>query len=432
MQGFNSNLIPQNGMVLRADTVLEPGIYHLPDGLELAADGMTFDGNGALLVGQGRQGHGLFTQGRRGVTIKNVRIQEYYHGIQAKDCQGLTISGCQITSTAELPPATVFLDVWLPVERCYGGGILLQQVSHSLVETNDLQHQMNGLLAYHCHDLTVHRNHASYCSGWGFLLYDTSDCQYEANWADFCCRYEPRQARSGHMGADAAGFLILYRSCRNKFYRNMARLSGDGFFLAGLTPQFERVGSNDNLFEENDASYSPNIAFEATFSRGNIYRNNYANRCNYGFWLGFSSTGELHNNLMIGNRQAGIATENGYDFLVKNNEFRENGHGILLWSKRVPGFEQALPQNDTSYRWFIQDNLFRGNLKAIRIAADQDHGINPLPPSGEAGFPAPTPHHHTIQNNRFESNVQTLDLDGATDTLLTSNIFERNLDERTS
>ncbi len=429
MQGLNSNLLPQNGMALKDSTILEPGVYYLPDGLELAANGITLDGNGALLVGNARQGSGLRAQGVQGVTIKNIRIQEYYHGIQAKDCQGLTISNCGITSTAEVASATIFLDVWLPAERSYGGGIFLQQVSDSLIEGNDLQHQMNGLLAYQCKNLTVRANQASYCSGWGFLLFDTSDSLYEANWADFCCRYEPRQGRSGHMGADAAGFLIIYRSCRNKFLRNMARMSGDGFFLAGLSPQYERVGSNDNLFEENDGSYSPNIAFEATFSQGNIYKNNYANRCNYGFWLGFSSDGILEKNQMIGNRQAGIATENGYDFRVEDNLFKDNGHGILLWSKRVPGFEKALPKNDTSYRWLVQKNLFSGNMKAIRIAANQDHGIVPLPASGEVGFPAPAPHHHTIRENRFEQNIRSFDLSGETDTMMAGNIFEHNSDD---
>jgi parallel beta-helix repeat protein len=47
----------------------------------------------------------------------------------------------------------------------------------------------------------------------------------------------------------------------------------------------------------------------------------------------------LEGNQVSGNRQAGIATENGIHFKVSGNTFQGNGHGVLLWSKRVPEFE---------------------------------------------------------------------------------------------
>src|SRR5690606_4799284 len=111
--------------------------------------------------------------------------------------------------------------------------------------------------------------------GFGFHLYETCDSRFQNNVADYCCRYEPRGERKGHMGADAAAFLLVYGSSRNLFKHNFARLSGDGFFLAGLPPDADQpVGCDFNEFEENDASFSPNIAFEATFSRRNVYRGN--------------------------------------------------------------------------------------------------------------------------------------------------------------
>ena len=223
------------------------------------------------------------------------------------------------------------------------------------------------------------------------------------------------------MGADAAGFLAVRGSCRNTFRGNLARMGGDGFFLAGMTPGFEPVGCDDNLFEGNDGSWSPNIAFEATFSRGNIYRDNLANRCNYGFWLGFSRDGVLEGNQVNGNRQAGIAVENGIHFHVSSNTFEDNAHGILLWSKRILDFEAGVPENDTSRDWLIEGNRFRGNMKAVRIAADQDHGIRPLPASGEWGFPAPRPRDHVIRRNRFEKNATDYDFLGAEGTMLEEN-----------
>ncbi len=418
---------PIDGMVITEDTTFKAGVYVLPRGLSVEADGVTVDGNGALLVGQGRTGSGVFVEGRANVTLKNLRIQEYYHGIAAQHCRELTVAGCRITATAELPPNTAFLDIWQDADHAYGGGIWLRAVTESRILENDLQHQMCGLLTYQCRDLQVRGNVANYCSGFGFHLYGTGYSVFESNSADFCCRYEPRGPRAGHIGADAAGFLIVHGACWNVFRRNSAHMSGDGFFLAGLTPKGKLVGCDDNAFEENDGSYSPNIAFEATFSSGNTYRDNIANACNYGFWLGFSSHGTLEHNQMIGNRQAGIAVENGFSFDVRNNTFQDNAHGVLLWSKHIPAFAKVVPDNNTSYDWTIEDNTFTGNRTAIRVAADQDHGIRPLDPSGRWGQPAPRPHDHVILRNAIKDGVIGVELVDAEGTTLTENQFHGNV-----
>lgn len=418
-------IVPQNGMQITTDTSLAPGVYLLPAGLEIAADGVTLDGGGALLVGAGRAGRGISVRGRRGVTIKNLRLSEYYHGIAAVDCSDLTITNCEVRSSAEEPANTLFLDIWRPAERAYGGGILLERVRDSTLEQNDLQHQQSGLLCYSCSRLTLRANVANHCSGFGFHLFDSSDCLVEGNFADFCCRYEPRGQGHGHLGADAAGFLIAHGSCRNVFRANYARMGGDGFFLAGLRPDWVHVPCDDNLFEGNDGSYSPNIAFEATFSAGNIYRGNRAVGCNYGFWLGFSRGNSLLGNEIRQNRRAGIAVENGVDFLVRDNEIAENAYGLLLWSKFVAPFAAALPGNDTSRDWLVEANRFIGNGVGVRIAADQDHGVRAL----SAVVPrCPPPQGHTLRTNTFRANRAAVEYAGCAAPALEANTMEGNLE----
>jgi parallel beta-helix repeat protein len=369
--------------------------------------------------------------GRRDVTVRNVRLRDYYHGLYAHQSHRLTLVNNQITSTAEVPPNTVFLDIWRPAEEAYGGAVLLWEVTDSHVADNDLQHQMCGLLTYHCQRLTVRANQADYNSGFGFHLCGTCDSVFEDNYADYCCRYEPRGERCGHVGADAAGFLAVQGSCRNVFRRNFARLGGDGFFLAGLTPDGVSAGCDDNLFEENDASLSPNIAFEATFCRGNVFRRNYADRGNYGFWLGFSREHTLEDNRMLLNRQAGIAVENGCGFTVRGNHFQGNGHGILLWSRYVPEWIEAFPENVTSHDWTIEGNTFTRNGIGIGIAADRDHGIRPLP-SDQCGRPETRPHDHTIRRNDIQDNRLGLELVNADRTLIEENLLSRNVEAHLS
>ncbi len=422
-------IVPIDGMVIREDTAFAPGVYFLPNGISVEADSVTLDGNGALLVGTDREGVGVRVEGRRGVTVKGLRLREYYHGIVCRGCSALALTGNQVTSTAEVPANTIFLDIWRGPDNAYGGGILLVDVEESRVEGNDLQHQQSGLLTYGCRRLTVRENLANYCSGFGFHLFQTCDSLFEANGADYCCRFEPREGglHYGHMGGDAAGFLIVHGSCRNTFRRNTARLGGDGFFLAGLTPDGRKVGCDDNLFEENDASLSPNIAFEATFSRGNIFRSNYADRSNYGFWLGFSWDTVLEGNRMVMNRQAGIAVENGHGMQVRGNTVQANGHGVLLWTKRVEEFARLFPESLTSYDWTIEGNTFTRNGKGIRIAADQDHGIRPLPPE-QSGAPETRPRSHSICGNDIQDNRVGIELHRADHTIVEGNTLNRNVE----
>jgi parallel beta-helix repeat protein len=313
----------------------------------------------------------------------------------------------------------LFLDIWRPATDTYGGAIFLQEVSDANIHDNDLQHQMNGILSYQCKRSNVTNNNASYCSGFGFHLFETCDSIFTNNYADYCCRYY-RSDDSSHLGADATGFLIVHGSCNNIFKKNYARLGGDGFFLAGLTPDGIDVGCNHNLFEENDASYSPNNAFEGVFSKGNTYRRNKANDSNYGFWLGFSSDCTLTDNQIYHNRQAGIAVENGVHFEVSGNDIQNNNHGILIWT-RFYEFLKAVPNmNVTSSDWLIQRNKLIQNKKAIRIAANQNHGIRPL----EKEKAAILPNHHVIQNNEIRGNNIGIELEQVKDIQIKQNIMD--------
>ena len=405
-----------NELRINQDIQLDPRVYVLSEGITIDADNMTLDGRGATIMGIDKTGQGINVSGRKNISIKNLRVMNYYHGISIKKSTGIEISNCTITSTAEIPSNTLFLDIWKPAAETYGGAIYLQQVTDAKIHDNDLQHQMNGILSYQCKGLEVINNLANYCSGFGFHLFETSDSLYTNNYADYCCRYYLSSGGS-HLGADAAGFLIIYKSCNNIFRKNYARLGGDGFFLAGLTPGGIDVGCNNNLFEENDASYSPNNAFEGVFSQGNIYQRNKANHSNYGFWLGFSSDCTLKDNQIHSNLQAGIAVENGLNFKVLDNDIQHNAHGILIWTRSYEFLKNVPNINDTSSDWLIERNKLLQNKKAIRIAANQNHGVMRL----DRDLAAVAPNKHIIQNNEIRGNVVGIELEKVKDTQMNQN-----------
>ena len=417
-----------DGLRISQDTQLEPRVYMLPEGITIDSDDVVLDGRGATLLGVGQQGAGIRVSGRKNLVIKNLRLLNYYHGISIRKSRDIEIHNCSLTGTAEIQPNTLFLDIWKPAADAYGGAIYLEQVTNARIHDNDLQHQMNGILSYQCKGLEVKNNVANYCSGFGFHLFETSDSTYINNYADYCCRYY-LSGSSSHLGADAAGFLIVFKSRNNVFSRNYARLGGDGFFLAGLTPDGIDVGCNNNLFEGNDASYSPNNAFEGVFSKGNAYQGNKANHSNYGFWLGFSSDCTLEDNQIHGNHQAGVAVENGINFKVLANDIQNNHHGILIWT-RFYDFLKTVPDiNPTSRDWLIERNKLLQNKKAIRIAANQNHGVRGL----DRDLSDIAPHNHAIQKNTIQRNIIGIELEKAKDTQMNENILDNlltNLDEK--
>ncbi len=184
------------------------------------------------------------------------------------------------------------------------------------------------------------------------------------------CMHPTQTSERYDNGADAAALVMMCSSSKNIVRKNMLRSGGDGVFLGGFHKDQIKVPCNDNLFEGNDGSNSPNIAFEATFSQRNVFRNNKADACNFGFWLGWSSETTVEGNSIKGNRTAGIAIEHGHHNAITNNTFERNGAGVQLWvnpdAKRGAGlFKQFYPDCAESHETKVSDNTFVRNDMAV-------------------------------------------------------------------
>lgn len=358
---MKENVIPTDGMVITEDTKLVPGVYPLKQGLTIGADGVTLEGAGVTLMDVSHQGAGIQAENRTGIRLRGLTISGFYHGIRLDHCRDIHIEQVSVRNTAEIAGIDVFLYLWHPIEAVYSGAILLHDVQGGVVRDCDLQHQMNGLLLYGCSNLTVESNNASFNSGWGVYMSGASDNIIQDNRLDFCNRvYRRPENGSIRVEADAAGIVMVIKSCRNKVLRNSCLCGGDGIFVAGCTPDGKRTSCDDNLFEDNDCRLSPNNAIESTFSRGNVFRRNDCSRSNYGFWMGYSWDNLLEDNHVEFNRWVGIAIEHGHGFTIRHNRILSNGEGIRLFTrggdilKQWPGWE-------VSYDFTIEDNLIESN-----------------------------------------------------------------------
>ncbi|HEY3412341.1 MAG TPA: right-handed parallel beta-helix repeat-containing protein [Armatimonadota bacterium] len=406
-------VIPKDGMILKESATLEPGTYALPHGIVIGADNVTLDAKGAVFTGGG-DGQAVFVKGNNGVTIRGLEASRYKWGVRVEGGKNIKVQDCRIRDTPEAPPDDTWLDIWLGPKDAYGGAIILFDVKGGLVSGNDVQHQQNGVMMYSCSGLTVEKNNASFQSGFGIHMYGSSDNIVQDNIADWCNRIHKRGERYYYPGADATGILMVVNCSRNKILRNFFRGGGDGVFVAGYNPDLGKVPCNDNLFEDNDCSYSPNNAFEATFCKGNIFRNNRAGFSNYGFWLGYSIDTKIEGNEVRRNRIAGIAIEHGLRNEIADNHLSSNGRGIALWANAAAQFNAAWPDQATS-----ANNVIRGNSVCA-------NGIGLLVKVEGQVTPKSRPHDDTVSGNTFYGNDVGALVMNADAEVIKGNRFENN------
>jgi parallel beta-helix repeat protein len=316
--------------------------------IEIAADGVVLDMAGTVLDGEDFSGVGILARGRSDVTIRNGMIRGCYQGIRVEDCQRVTIENCVVSDNHNPTDIGWLGDMADPNEAGFGGGIYLTGVTDSMIEGNSVTNSFNGIDLVRCERMTVRGNDASNSGNVGIHLLASSDNLIENNRADHCIRFA---GRFWNDTADSAGILLEEHSHRNRIVGNSLRYSGDGFFIRANN----RHPCNENHIAGNDASFSPNNAFEATFSEGNVFEDNVASHSNYGFWLGYSRNTMVRNNRIISNRTDGVAIEHGSANTIESNEIRGNLCGVRLW------WSLSAVGDDPSEGYVVKDNSISGS-----------------------------------------------------------------------
>ena len=338
-------------MKITTSTALTPDRYTRarnpnPDDpiIEIAADGVVLDMAGAVLDGEDFSGVGILVRGRSDVTIRNGMIRGFYQGIRVEDCQRVTIENCVVSDNHNPTDACWLADTANPNEEGFGGGIRLAGVTEGLIVGNTATSNFNGIDLVRCERVTVRGNNASHSGNVGIHLLASSDNTIEDNRADHCIRFA---GRFWNDTADSAGVLLEEFSHRNRIVGNSLRYGGDGFFIRANN----RHPSNDNYIARNDGSFSPNNAFEATFSEGNVFEDNSASYSNYGFWLGYSRSTTVRNNRVNSNRSDGVAIEHGSRNTIEGNEITGNLCGVRLW------WSPSQVGDDASEGYVVRDNV---------------------------------------------------------------------------
>jgi parallel beta-helix repeat protein len=366
MAGANAGtVIPTDGMVITEDTTFEPGTYNLPNGVSIGASGITLDMNGATLVGTDFLNYGVTCIGFDSVVIANGIVRNYYYGMRVEEGSGIHILGNDLSENwvdpASKTPQAPFLNINvgpnLGDRTNLGGGLFMLNVAQASVSGNTLRDQENGMDLYFVTDSAVTANDASNNTGWGIHLHGSTGNVVSDNACDSCIRPGLR---------DSAGVLVVYGSHDNQFLGNSFTFSGDGFFIGNE----HGCPSNGNLVQGNDGSGAGANAFEATFSAGNQFIDNVADGSNYGFWLGYSHSGNvIRSNSIRANNVSGIEIEHGQNNVIEANQIIGNGgKAIVLRTDGIVHFPPAqfpcldLPDQAASSGYTIKDNVIQRNF----------------------------------------------------------------------
>ncbi len=382
-----------DGLIIKGDTVLKPGTYTVDDVqsdgvIQIAADNITLDGTGVVIQGTGFRGFGIHMNGHSGLTLRNFTIRGFTYGIWIENASHVTIENNDVSSNLK-DTRTGFLDIGCG--GCYGGGLLLRNVTGSTVSGNTLTDQSTGLeliggggneVAGNLLSTGPDGNESRQNSCWGLRLEGSTDNQVHDNTADFVDR-----ERYGLSSGDSAGILLVAGANRNQIVHNSITHSGDGFFLGNSCAR----ASNDNLVSGNDGSFSPHNAFEATFSSGNVFDHNKADHSDYGFWLGYSHDSRVTGNEIAANASMGIAIEHGHGNEIDHDTITQNPLGIRLWAADTtclfadcgatcPSADYNLHDNtvtlNTTGLWI--ENTDGATVTASRVANNRSRNVDVL------------------------------------------------------
>ncbi len=306
-------------------------------------------------------GVGVRIDGRKGVKLDGARVHGFKVGVYASNAPGLGLSKIdasdnfrqRLKSTPTAEDASDWLyphhnddHQWM---KNYGAAVYVERSENVEVRDVRVRRGQNGIVLDRVSNSRIFDNDCSFLSGWGIAMWRSSSNIVCRNSLDFCVR--------GHVegvynrGQDSAGVLMFEQCSNNQIVENSATHCGDGVFgFAGVeaigetpapTPDFDykRRGCNDNLFMDNDLSFSAAHGLEMTFSYGNmIVRNRLVENAICGIWGGYSQDmliveNQIHANggMAYGLERGAINIEHGSGNRIYVNNMINNRAGIHLW-----------------------------------------------------------------------------------------------------
>lgn len=338
--------------------------------LRIMASDIVIDGQGAWLIGESAgppknlKGTAISAKGHSNVTLKNINAKGWETGLQISDGTGWTIENCDFSNNFHDPDFG-----W--GENGRRGGIVLERVHKSTLRKNKANQVWDACVLVDSNDNLIEENDFSHTSNTCFKLWTACRNHVRKNVLSHGIRISPGEVHA----RDSTSVLIESGSNDNHLEENDCTHGGDGIFVRVLNGWC----STGNLFEKNDCSFANNNGIECWAPR-NVFVQNKANHCSYGFWLGGSDQTRLidneasFNGLASGHHNSPHLPSNGHAGIVfmfgpsshtiaKGNHCDgNNGAGIALI-----GDLDSKGQRWKAYHWILEGNQLNQNRWGIYV-----------------------------------------------------------------
>jgi len=338
-------------VVSNTSYTITPGTYNLPDAgnpgiINISGKtNITIDGSGVIVNGSGYTGYVIYIDNSANINIKNFQSgNSYKYAVFVQNSRSITVNGCTFSNNKK--DTTGWLTISDGTVTANGGGVYMYNCKNSDIFLNSMKNQDDGVALYNCDTIRVHDNDLSHNTAYGVRMFHTNYCVINNNNCSYANRYTDP--------SDCAAILLFF-SKQNRITNNNASYGGDGLFtndnitMANSIPNF----TANNVFLNNNCSYSPHNAIESVFTHGNIFKHNTASHSNYGIWAGYAQNSIIDSNLIEFNG-SGIDIEMGKNNVLSNNKINNNGNfGIHLRYDYIPGAPFNLYDS--------RDNLIKNN-----------------------------------------------------------------------
>jgi parallel beta-helix repeat protein len=288
----NGDFEPSDAPINRNGNVytLIDNINSNASGIIIERDSMTLDGAGYTIQGPGSS-TGVSLDGRSNVTIKNVKIQNFYYGIYCYNSSGNTFSGNNITGSGDYV-------TW---------GIMLHSSSNNSISENYISNFERGIQFYNSSDNRVFGNNITANLDHGMLFSLSSNNSIYEN----------------SVTLNKWGIAVGQSSDYNNVYANyIANNTARGFSLYDST---QNAVSGNNITQNNGGVMISSYSSYENLIGNSITRNSYGVIVDYA-----SHVSVIGNNIANNNGHGVDVTRSSYDNICANNVTANNGDGIRL------------------------------------------------------------------------------------------------------
>jgi parallel beta-helix repeat protein len=351
----DGSIEPPTAPITSLDNVTYTFTDNINDSIVIERDNIIVDGAGYILRGSGTfDSKGVELSNRSNITVKSVRIQEFYFGIYLSSSSNNVIWGNSITNSSNLG-----YGIWLEsssynfllentLTNNYDGILLCESSNNNVISGNIITSGYNGGLGlvYSSNNNTVSRNNITNYGWWGVWLSESSN----------------HNTFFGNNIENTDGIGIFYSSYNNVFENEIKNNSDQGVGLY--------ISPNNNITKNSITNNYQGIGLFLSSDGNTISENIIANN-GEGVSL-FSSLNVFYGNMIASNNGDGVWTSGSFynNSFVKNIIANNDGYGIYGYSEG--NFLENTITNNTGGGLSLGSNM---TVYANTIVANNGYGI---------------------------------------------------------